>query len=143
MPNLCSKNRNLVIVLENWTKSAIKRSIKVLPWFIKLISTYFVRDCGKNFTPSLTLNLLKVTLLAISSISKVFLRAFSVLNLIFRATEMWKMAIFDIFQEMLFLTLYERQILSLNHNRVVFNTRFNVFLRKQECFWSFLVFSKK
>ena len=37
--------KNLAIVEENWTQVAIKLSIKYnLSWFLKLDSTYFVKD---------------------------------------------------------------------------------------------------
>ena len=46
MPSPRSKNKRLAMVQENWTKSAIKLSIKVLIYLIRiLVSTYFLRDC--------------------------------------------------------------------------------------------------
>ena len=50
VPSLHSINENKVIAKENWTKSGIKLSIKVLLYLLlTLVSTYFGKDCLRNY----------------------------------------------------------------------------------------------
>ena len=86
----------MALALENWTKSAIKFSMKVpITWFHELVSNYFVKEYLRkqnslfNLVQTLwSLNFLKML---------VSLELFILWKLIFKETAMWKIATFGIF----------------------------------------------
>ena len=115
VPSFHSKNKNVAISQENWTKSAIKLSVKVVLYLIlwidfniflgglseKTISTSFL---GPKPSYTTIINEIQYNYKRQFHQILVSLAPFLMLNSVFRVPEMWQKALFLIFQKVLFRT---------------------------------------
>lgn len=127
------------ILLENWTKSAIKISTKILTYSIlKITLKIFCEGFRKQNSPS---NLVQTPWKL--NFLQILVKPFTLFKLIFKTNNMRQIAILEIFQKVLFHTLCSRMNLVLSASKTglsVFVRRFHISFSKKYYFCAFHAF---